>query len=313
MPYWLTGNRSQAIPRRVGTWRISCFVNASPVGVSRVAHLRTWHSISRATSWRPLLSSSTNSFISLCCVCRILSGWEQNEQSTVDHRAADCRSTVCRLLTDSPPTKRRLTVGILHMFKNVLVSLDCTQSLLFSSTVIERLEWARSTAARRMERKDEKYSHSPHGRQPFSLQSRARSRLSIAPVSQLLREKEGIVRNADDFTARVGGEDAAVSVLPLSGLGIGGQSPWGSWSPVLVARWLPVAGWFPAGPNPSHPSKNWVRLEERSFPFQVFLHPLWIFNKHSIESPRKKLQSRSNVTGLDQCPVFQSPISLIPD
>ena len=47
---------------------------------------------------------------------------------------------------------------------------------LFSSTVIERLERAIG---------------SPRGRLPCSLQSRARSRISLAPVSQLLREKKG--------------------------------------------------------------------------------------------------------------------------
>ena len=53
--------------------------------------------------------------------------------------------------------------------------LDCTQSLvLFSSTVSERLERARG----------------PRGRLPRSLESRARSRISLAQVSQLLMRKE---------------------------------------------------------------------------------------------------------------------------
>ena len=64
---------------------------------------------------------------------------------------------------------------------------------LFSSAVIERLERSRGTAARRMGRRDEDdFPHSPRrGRLPRSLQSRSRSRISVALVSQLLRENKG--------------------------------------------------------------------------------------------------------------------------
>ena len=69
---------------------------------------------------------------------------------------------------------------------------------LFSSTVIEGLERARGTAARRIGRKEFPLSHSPRGPPPCPLQSRARSRISLAPVFQLLREKKGTACSLGD-------------------------------------------------------------------------------------------------------------------
>ena len=65
---------------------------------------------------------------------------------------------------------------------------DCTSPFLFSSTVIERLERARGTAARRMERKDEKIHIFSLPSSPFS--TRRSALLTRSRASRSLQRKE---------------------------------------------------------------------------------------------------------------------------
>ena len=94
--------------------------------------------------------------------------------------------------------------------------LDCMKSVPFLVGTVLR-DWSERDAQPRGEwggrtvRCLFPLPHSPCGRLPRSLQSRARSRISLAPVSQLLREKKGTAV-ADDYSYNV----CTISFLFLS-------------------------------------------------------------------------------------------------